>query len=142
LIPIESNPFSKILAIVITAGVIFPFAMSAMTVLSNHIEKTQWKWPLIGKLIEKLQKSPYAVDLTSWGFVYLLAALIILFVLNLAPFFFSPTSPVLKTCEKDVKYFGMTSKDSCVRITPGSLYEECVKKAMPNVSGCSKFIVD
>ena len=143
LIPIVSDPFNKIIAIVITAGVIFPFAMSAIMVLSNYIEMTYWqRLLLIDKIIKKLQnKSRYAVNLTSWGFVYLIGAIVVLFVFNLAgPLINGPTLPLIKACEKNTKEFGITAID-CAKIKPGSLYEECVKKAMPNVSGCSKFMV-
>jgi hypothetical protein len=139
LIPILSTPFNNITTIIITASVIFPFAISAILVLSNHIERPSL---LPKKFLQKYSR--YAVNLTCWGFGYLMLSLVILFGFNLAsPLINGPTPPLIKACKKNVTdFFNNTSNDICTKIKPGSLYEECVKKAMPNVSECSKFMVD
>jgi uncharacterized protein (DUF697 family) len=61
-IPIVSETFGNIIAIVITAGVIFPFAISAIMILSNHIEMSKRLY-VIG--VPKLMKySRYARNAT------------------------------------------------------------------------------
>jgi hypothetical protein len=95
----------------------------------------------ISKLIKKARdNSEYAVNATFWGFVYLMGVIVFLLIFNLGTLIFPPTSPVIEVCQKDVDHLGMDWK-RCAMIKEGSLYEKCVKKAMPNVTGCSKFMI-
>ena len=84
LIPIVSGPFGTITAIIITAGVIFPFAISAIMILSKHIEMSgRLRVIRIDKLIDNLKKySVYAGNATFWGFVYLMGAIVVLFIFS------------------------------------------------------------
>lgn len=54
LIPIVSTPFNNIIVILLTAGVIFPFAVSAIIVLCGHIKESGLQRTIrISKLIKK-----------------------------------------------------------------------------------------
>jgi hypothetical protein len=66
-------------------------------------------------------------------------AIVILFILNLLPFSIPTTSSITEVCKKNPQLFNMT-QESCAGIKAGSLFEECVKNAMPNVRECSNFI--
>jgi hypothetical protein len=81
-----SGAFSKTIGIIITAGVMFPFVISAIMVLSKHVDtNTQLQKSLrINKLIEKLRDkySQYARNATFFGFWYLMGAIVILFFLT------------------------------------------------------------
>jgi len=143
LIPIVSGPFGNITAIIITAGVIFPFAISAIMILSKHIKMSErLKAIRIDKLIDKLIKySEYAGNATFWGFIYLMGAIVVLFIFNLWPILSPTPSFIAEVCEKNPTLFNI-EKESCSRIKQGSLYEECVKNAIPNVAECSNFMID
>jgi hypothetical protein len=143
LIPIVSGPFGNITAIIITAGVIFPFAISAIMILSKHIKMSgRLRVIRIDKLTDKLIKySGYAGNATFWGFVYLMGAIVVLFIFNLLPLLSPTSTSITEVCEKNSTLFNI-EKESCSRIKPGGLYEECVKNAMPNVTGCSEFMID
>jgi hypothetical protein len=159
LIPIASGPLNNVMTILITASVVFPFAMSAIMVLSNHIdikqqqriEQRQTKDEVIYKLMILLERpigklksySDYATTLTFSGFVYLVAAIVLFLGFNVWSLI-SPTSPVIEVCIKFPNNFNMV-ESQCRMIKQGSLYEECVTKAVPdiqNVTGCKKFMVE
>jgi hypothetical protein len=139
LIPIVTGPFGNVIAIVFTAGVIFPFAISAIMVLSNHISSPVKKIDIIIDYVKK--HSRYAGNATFWGFVYLMGVIAVLFILNLWPLFMPATSPISEVCEKNPRDFNI-EPNLCATIKSGSFYEECVKNTMPNVSHCSKFMTD
>jgi hypothetical protein len=126
LIPIVSGPYGNVSAIVFTAGVIFPFAISAIMVLSKYIESPITK---IDKIIAYVKKhSRYAGNATFWGFVYLMGVIAVLFIFNLWPLFYLAPSPLTEVCEENPADFDI-ERDLCARIKSGSFYEECVKNA-------------
>lgn len=138
LVPLAPGPAGNIYAILITAGVIFPFALSAIMVLSKGIVEA-YRGP--NKIIGKVRKySDFAQNATFWGFVYLMGAILLLLVLNVFQLFVSTPSPITEVCKVNPKDFGMET-DSCAKIMSGSIYEQCVMNAMPNVSQCSKFML-
>jgi hypothetical protein len=144
LIPFLTGPLGNIVALLLTAGVMFPFAISAVLVLSKYIKG---KWRLTQRIINWARnRSGYAGNATYAGFVYLMGVIVGLFIFNVLPIFnVIPVvlpSPLAEVCKKYLTEFEMDS-DSCARIEPGSIYEECVKKTMPNmekVKLCSKFM--
>jgi hypothetical protein len=139
LIPIVSEPFGNVIAILFTAGVIIPFAISAIMVLSNHITSPYRK---INKLISIVKKySRYAGNAAFWGFVYLMGVILALLGINIWSLAVPTPSPVAEVCKKNPEVFGI-EPDLCARIVPSGIYEECVMDNMPNVSQCSKFMTD
>ena len=142
LIPIVSDPIAKVIAILFTASVIIPFALSAMMVLSNHISSH-----LVQPIIDTIQKySNYVGNWAFWGFLYLIIVIIGLLVINalsaIFPAVLFPTpSPLVEVCEANPGAFGI-EKNLCPGIVRGSIFEVCVMDAMPNVDQCSKFMTN
>jgi hypothetical protein len=139
LIPFLTGPLGNVVALLLTAGAMFPFAISAVWILSKYI-KGKYGWS--ERIIAFVRKySGLARNATLWGFVYLMIVIVVLFLFNVLPIPVVVPSPLAEVCKKNPTEFDMDS-DSCARIAPGSIYEECVKNTMPNVEQvkqCSKF---
>jgi hypothetical protein len=143
-IPFVTGAFGNVILITMTAGVIIPFGMSALMVLSKYISSPRRK--VLWIIVTTRDYSKYAGNWAFWGFLYLIGVMIVLLVINSLSAvinFLSPEiptlSPLQEACQESPETFGI-KKDLCAKIEPGSIYEECVMNTVPNVNQCSEFI--
>ena len=83
LIPFLTGPLGNVIALLLTTGVLFPFAISAVLILSKSIHS---KWGRVQEIIGWARNhSGVAGNATFWGFVYLMGVIVVLFIFNVVP---------------------------------------------------------
>jgi uncharacterized membrane protein len=124
LIPFLTGPLSNVVALLMTAGAMFLFAISAVWILSKYIKGKYWWSEGIIAFIRK--GYGLARNATLWGFVYLMIVIVVLFFFNVLPVVLLNLnvipvivpSPLAEVCNRNPTDFNMDS-NSCAQDSTG-----------------------